>query len=67
MNAEKLIHNANQIALFFAAYPRDDAIQGIAGHIKSFWPARMRKQLTEYVAGGGGGLHELVLAAALHV
>jgi formate dehydrogenase subunit delta len=58
-----MIHNANQIALFFATYPRDEAVAGIANHISKFWERRMRHQIEEYVAGGGG-LHELVLEAA---
>jgi len=28
-----------------------------------FWEPRMKKQLHEYVAKGGGGLHALVLEA----
>jgi hypothetical protein len=28
-----------------------------------YWEPRMKKQLHEYVAKGGGGLHELVLEA----
>ena len=67
MKAEQLVHNANQIALFFAPYPRDEAVAGIAGHMRSFWPAPMRRQFIEYAAGGGAGLHELALAAASRV
>ena len=58
-----MIHNANQIALFFGTYPRDEAVDGIANHISKYWERRMRTQIEEYVAGGGGGLHELVLEA----
>ena len=67
MEAERLVHNANQIALFYAPYPRQEAIAGIAGHMKSFWPVRMRRQFKDYVAGGGSGLHELAVAAAEQV
>jgi len=61
--ADTMVHNANQIALYFAAYPREEAIAGVADHIKKFWERRMRQQLNEYIAHGGGGLHELVLEA----
>ena len=55
-----MVHRANQIALFFSSYARDEAIAGVADHIAKFWEPRMRKQLAEYVAAGGAGLHELV-------
>ncbi|HTR35227.1 MAG TPA: formate dehydrogenase subunit delta [Bryobacteraceae bacterium] len=58
-----MIHRANQIALFFAAYPHDEAVAGVTDHLKKFWERRMREQIVEYVAKGGGGLHELALEA----
>ena len=58
-----MVHMANQIALNFAAYPREEAITSVASHLKSFWEPRMRRQLHSYVAEGGAGLHELVLEA----
>jgi formate dehydrogenase subunit delta len=58
-----MVHNANQIALFFATYPHDEAVAGIANHISKFWERRMRDQINQYVAAGGGGLHQLVLEA----
>jgi formate dehydrogenase subunit delta len=63
MQLEHMVHNANQIALFFAAYPREEAIAGVADHLKKFWERRMRQQITQYVAQGGQGLHELVVEA----
>ena len=63
MTPEHMVHMANQIAGFFAAYPREQAIEGIADHIKKFWEPRMRKQLFDYVDKGGAGLQELVLAS----
>lgn len=63
MESENMVHMANQIALFFASYPREDAIAGVAGHLRKFWEPRMRKQIIEYVAQGGAGLHELALEA----
>lgn len=58
-----MVHMANQIAQFFAAYPHDEAVAGVTDHLKKFWEPRMRKQIVEYVAHGGGGLHELALEA----
>ena len=63
MKVSTMTHNANQIALFFATYPREEAVVGIANHISKFWERRMRNQMEEYVAAGGSGLHELVLEA----
>jgi formate dehydrogenase subunit delta len=63
MESEHMVHMANQIAKFFASYPRDEAVAGIAEHLKKFWEKRMRAQLLAYVASGGGGLHELALEA----
>ena len=58
-----MVQMANQIALNFAANPRDEAISSVAKHLQLFWEPRMRKQLHEYVAQGGAGLHELVTEA----
>jgi formate dehydrogenase subunit delta len=63
MTPETMIHMANQIALFFASYPRDEALAGVTDHIRKFWDPRMRRQIIVYVAEGGAGLHELALEA----
>jgi formate dehydrogenase subunit delta len=63
METEHMVHNANQIALYFAAYPKEEAVASVADHIKKFWEHRMRQQLDTYVAQGGAGLHALVLEA----
>jgi formate dehydrogenase subunit delta len=67
MAPERMVHMANQIALFFASYPKDEAVAGVTDHFQKFWEPRMRKQIIEYVAGGGGGLHELALEAVKHL
>lgn len=64
MDAHKLEHMANQIAAFFAAQPHDQAVAGIASHIRTFWEPRMRRALSDMVAEGGGGLSPLVVEAA---
>jgi formate dehydrogenase subunit delta len=56
-----MVHMANQIALYFAAYPHDEAVDGVTDHLMKFWERRMKDQIKQYVAQGGGGLHELVV------
>jgi formate dehydrogenase subunit delta len=63
MKSDSMVHRANQIALYFAAYPHDQAVAGVLDHLKKFWERRMRDQIVAYVAQGGGGLHELALEA----
>jgi formate dehydrogenase subunit delta len=60
MDEGKMVHMVNQIALFFASYPHDEAVAGVADHIARFWPLRMRQQLFAYVDDEGTGLHPLV-------
>jgi formate dehydrogenase subunit delta len=63
MKASTMIHDANQIAAFFASYPREDAIAGVTEHFKKFWERRMKDQIKQYVAQGGSGLNELAIEA----
>ena len=63
MKPETMVHRANQIALFFSSYPREEAVAGVADHLRKFWEPRMRRQLAQYVADDGAGLHDLVRAA----
>ena len=60
---ERMIHDTNQIALFFASYPHDKAVAGVAEHIAKFWERRMKDQLFAYADQGGAGLHALVAEA----
>jgi formate dehydrogenase subunit delta len=59
----KLVYMANQIGDFFKHYPHDQAVAGIAEHIKKFWEPRMRKQMSEILAKPDHGLTPLVLEA----
>ena len=63
MENRDMIRMANQIAAYFEAYPRTEALEGIAKHIRLFWDPRMRTQLVEYVDGGGQDLSPLVITA----
>jgi len=64
MSTELMIHNANQIAAFFSAYPHEEAVAAIEDHLRKFWEPRLRGQLAGHMAAGGAGLHGLVVEAA---
>lgn len=50
MNIDNLVRMANQIGTFFESFTdRDEALEGIAGHLMKFWDPRMRRQLVEYI------------------
>ena len=69
MDIHNLVHMANQIGEFFSAYPdRDEAMEGIANHIRKFWEPRMRSKLFASIdLGHTGELSELVSQAlSLH-
>ena len=63
MENRDMIRMVNQIAAYFEAYPRSEALDGIAKHIRSFWTPGMRKQLSEYIEAGAEGLSPLATAA----
>ena len=64
METRDMVRMANQIADFFAPYPRGEAVDGIAKHVHLFWDPRMRNQLKTHVDAGGEGLSPLFLAGA---
>ena len=65
MDLDNLIVMANKIGQFFAAMPdRDEALAGIAEHVKKFWEPRMRAQiLAQLDAGTAGELSDIVRSA----
>lgn len=64
MDAENLVRMANRIADFFAAMPDpDEAVDGVATHLRRFWEPRMRAELLAHLDAGGAGLHPLVAQA----
>lgn len=65
MDLDNLIVMANRIGDFFVAQPdRDEALAGIADHLKKFWEPRMRSQILAAVGTeSGAGLSEIVTAA----
>ena len=58
-----MVHRVNEIARFWEAYPHDEAVAGVADHIRKFWEPRFRRQLVEYAGGAGTGLRPLALEA----
>jgi formate dehydrogenase subunit delta len=61
LDEHNMLHKANQIAAFFASYPHDEAVKGVANHLRMYWVPRMRRQIIEYVdVHDGEGLHPLV-------
>ncbi len=49
MDIDKLVHMANSIGQFFAAYPdQDEAMASIAKHIEMFWTPQMRCELLSH-------------------
>ena len=65
MHLEALVRMANQIGDFFEAMPdRNEALEGIAQHLKRFWEPRMRRELlSELDCRGDIGLHAVVAEA----
>ena len=69
MDIHNLVSMANQIGQFFSAYPdQNEAMDGIANHIRKFWEPRMRLHLFEGIdAGKAAELSALVAQSlALH-
>jgi formate dehydrogenase subunit delta len=55
MNEQHLVEMANRIGEFFEAMPEhDEALAGIATHIRRFWAPRMRAQLAALLTGADG-------------
>ncbi len=63
MQPEKLVMMANQIGTFFASQKADEAVHGIADHLKKFWDPRMRAAILAHVQAGGEGLQPQVRLA----
>lgn len=63
MNSNRMVHDANQITLFFLSYPHDEALAGVVRHLQMYWEPRMKSQIKAYVADGGTGLLELTVEA----
>jgi formate dehydrogenase subunit delta len=62
---DNLIRMANQIGTFFESMPdREEALEGIAKHIKNFWDPRMRKAFLALVdSTPAQEVNEIVMAS----
>ena len=56
MSPDRLIYMANQIGKFFQSQGHDNAVPGIAEHIRKFWDPRMRSAIFAHLDAGGAGL-----------
>ena len=63
MQDTKLVHMANEISTYFAAYPVAEASAGIADHIRLFWTPKMRAAFVARITAHPEGVAPLVLAA----
>jgi formate dehydrogenase subunit delta len=61
MKTATLVRMANQIAGFWSAYPKAEALDSIAKHIHNSWEPRMRDALKAHIDKGGEGLSPLFL------
>jgi len=63
MRPERIIHEANQIALFMETMPKDERVDGVANHINDYWEPRIRRKFFALVEEGVEGFRPLVLEA----
>lgn len=64
MDSDNLVRMANRIGDFFEAQPdREEALAGIASHIRKFWEPRMRQQLLATLDTGQHQASEIVVHA----
>lgn len=68
MDADNLIRMANRIGDFFEAMPdRDEALDGIATHIRKFWEPRMRREFIAHIDSGAARSLKPIVAEAVRV
>jgi formate dehydrogenase subunit delta len=59
MNVEHLVTMANQIGAFFSSQgTHEEAVAGIADHLKRFWEQRMLQTIGAFVNAGGDALKQ---------
>mgnify|MGYP002079707336 CR=1 FL=1 len=53
MNADHLVQMANRIGQFFESMPRqDEALDGVADHLRKFWTPSMRAEFLALLDSG---------------
>ena len=60
-DVQHLVKMANQIADAFLGAPHEEAVDGVANHIKSFWAPVMRNRLIEYAGAHASEFRPLAL------
>jgi hypothetical protein len=50
VSPDKLVYMANQIGKFFASQGEDQAVAGIANHLRKYWDPRMRSTIVDFGA-----------------
>ena len=60
-DVQHLVKMANQIADAFLAAPHEEAVDGVANHIKSFWAPVMRNRLYVYASTHASEFRPLLL------
>ena len=65
--AAHLVAMANDIGNYFRAQGREEAITGIATHMRRYWTPRMLAKLKAFVAQGAPELDELPRAALMRI
>jgi len=64
MNVEHLVTMANQIGAFFDSQgTHEQAVAGIANHLRRFWEPRMLVAIEGHVLTGAHGLSDTVIEA----
>ena len=63
MDVRDVVRMANSITDFFAVYPKQEALDGIAKHIHATWEPRLRNSLKAHLDTGGAGLKPLCIEA----
>jgi formate dehydrogenase subunit delta len=63
MDSAILIRMANHITTFFEAYPKTEALDGIAKHVHNTWERRMRDAMKGIIDTGGTDLNPLFFEA----
>ncbi|MFQ5562415.1 MAG: formate dehydrogenase subunit delta [Parvularculaceae bacterium] len=64
MERADLIRMANQISQFFEAYGEEEAVEGVANHLRMFWAPRMRCDLVAALKENTDGARPAVVSAA---
>ena len=63
----QLVRMANQIGTFFESMPdRQEALEGVAKHLKKFWDPRMREALLARVDADSTPPVSAMVLAAIH-